>query len=419
MYTYTSDPTYYDTDLAHIPPLTRQEEARLVQHLRLAHNQPLASSPYATRARQRLIEGNLRLVYFHALKYRRLSTRSSLDDLIQEGNLPLVQATERCPYRDRTFSGYASQAIEWALKTLWVREQSLSISTGAFYHLYQERKLGETPSLLPVRSLDQPVAHEEQRPLGETIAAPPLLLTSGEEAHAAKTALVNALLARLTPLQERVVRLRFGLGPLDGRERTQVEIAQELGLSEYNVSATLQRALHSCRRLYEDGLRPRSGTRGVPRQDQLRACQERTRRLHEALAALYAQGWPVTTRTLAAQAQVPARAARDFLRTQVAAETRGQDEQQRLEEAYAALQAQGSTITAPGLCKLACATPRATAALLRAKAGNEEERLTAAYAQLQAQGLKTIGRKRLARAAQVGVQRAARYLREQQARATG
>src|SRR5260221_7108312 len=133
MYTYASDLTYYDTDLAHIPPLTRQEEARLVQHLRLARNQPLASSPYATQARQRLIEGSLRLVYFHALKYRRLSTRSSLDDLIQEGNLALVQATERCPYRDQTFSGYASQAIEWALKTLWVREQSLSISTGAVY----------------------------------------------------------------------------------------------------------------------------------------------------------------------------------------------------------------------------------------------------------------------------------------------
>src|SRR5258708_21287887 len=105
-----SDLVYYRADLRRIAPLTREEEAMLVGQLRLAR-QGLLPAQLARQARQRLVEGNQPLVVYLARKYHASFRRLDLEDLIQEGNLAPVQATQRCPYRWEAFSGYASLEI--------------------------------------------------------------------------------------------------------------------------------------------------------------------------------------------------------------------------------------------------------------------------------------------------------------------
>ena len=93
-------------------------------------------------------------------------------------------------------------------------------------------------------------------------------------------------------------------------------------------------------------------------------------------------------------------------------------EQQRLEDACAQLEAQGQPVTLNRLARLTSVALKDASAYLDARAGDAQERLASASAQLRAHGFKTIGRKRLARAAQVSQHRAELFLREQAARAS-
>jgi hypothetical protein len=145
---------------------------------------------------------------------------------------------------------------------------------------------------------------------------------------------------------------------------------------------------------------------------------EQFQKLEEAALALRAQGKPIGAKRLAALAHVDDRVAAEYVRThrdEAYERVQQQAEQERLEEASALLQAQGRPVTLNRLCQLTGVGIKSASMFLHARAGNAQERLETAYAQLQARGVKTIGRKRLAQAAQVSQNQAERFLRKQQA----
>ncbi len=420
-----SDLVYYRADLRRIAPLTREEEALLVGQLRLAR-QGLLPAQLARQARQRLVEGNQSLVIYLARKYHASFRRLDLEDLIQEGNLALVQATERCPYRGETFSGYASLAIREGFAYARCHDWPIYLSRDVLSGFHQRGEI-EDNALLHACSLDHPVQEGEDRaPLAETLAAPPTLLAPNMD-DAAKTRLVEMLLAGLTEQQRQVLRLRFGLDPADQREYPLAEIAERLNLPETNVSQALKRALAACRRLYAQqgqGRSPRAPHRYQEARDERMAHKrlEQFQKLEEAALALRAQERHLGAKRLAALAHVDDRVAREYVRThrdETYEQVQHQAEQQRLAEAYASLEAEGIPQTLDRLCQRASVGVKSASVFLQAKAGNNRERLAAAYAQLQGQGLNKIGRRRLAQAAQVSEHRAELFLRERQAACAG
>ncbi len=421
------DLTYYRADLAQIAPLSREEEVGLVGNLRLARTGALPVSQ-GTQARHRLVEGNQYLVVFLALRVHRHFRRQGLEDLIQEANLSLLEATEQCPYRTETFSGYASLAIRRGFARACCHDLPVYVSLDILHRLYKRKELREL-ALFHAASLDQPVEAQGETPLAETLAAPPLTLSNRAD-DSEKTALVQQLLAGLTEQQRQVVCLRFGLDPEDGREWSLAEIAGRLNLPESNVTQTLKRALVACRRLYEQQVPQQEYGSTLhtpyryqePRNERMAHKRlEQFQKLEEAALALRAQGKPIGAKRLAALAHVDDRVAAEYVRMhqdEAYEHVQQRAEQERLEEASALLQTQGRPVTLNRLCQLTGVGIKSASTFLHAKAGNAQERLATAYAQLQAGGVKTIGRKRLAQAAQVSQNRAGRFLRKRQVTAT-
>jgi RNA polymerase sigma factor (sigma-70 family) len=410
--------TYYCADLDRIPRLTREEETMLVERLRLARSQPLPPK-LVTQTKHRLVEGNQRLVLFLALKHVRTFARLDLEDLVQEGNLALLEATERCAFLHGTFSGYASVIVRGAFSKAHAQDWPVSITRDILQDLYQRDAIRNN-TLLHAYSLDTPLRGSNDLTLADTLAAsdsPPSSDTTE------KTTLVEGLLAGLTERQRQVLSLRYGLDEADRHEHSLAEIAAQLGMTESGVCDTLKKALGACRRLAAKQNLPQHKQPSArhcyqpPRTERMtRKRLEQFAKLQEAEQTLRERGERITGKRLAALAHVDDRVGREYVRAhpdpayEALLQAR---EQQRLEDAYATLQAQGQPVTLDRLVQLTSVGIKQASAFLNAKAGNDRERLTRAYVQLQTQGFKTIGRKRLAQAAQVSQHRAELFLREQ------
>jgi RNA polymerase sigma factor (sigma-70 family) len=227
------------------------------------------------RARQRLIRCNLRLVVSMAYKYSGMGL--PLIDLVQEGNIGLMEAVDRYdPERGFRFATYAGwwikQAIRRALtnKGRLVRfpshvNEELYRLRSAFRELEAKKSRRPTPrelaehlgmsrakvhQLLKLQkrrmlSLQTPVGEDGESELGDFLAddAPPL-----EEIYAQRhlRESVRAIVAaHLSEREQEVLRMRFGL---DGREgRTLKQIADTLHLSRERVRQIESRALRRLR----------------------------------------------------------------------------------------------------------------------------------------------------------------------------
>ncbi len=258
----------YLYDIRRFDLLTHAEEIDLVQRAAAGDE----------RAHRKLIESNLRLVIAIARRY--INTGVPLVDLIQEGNLGLMRAAEKFDYqRGVHFGTYATwwirQAVnraasdqarlihvpeQVATRLRKVRRVAAQLSQDNGFDPLPEQiaeaaniDLNEVIDLLslieqPV-SLDAPIDDEARYSLADTLEdseAPALVETAsqhllGEELHRA--------LALLTPREQSVITLRYGIG--DGRSRTLLDVGKELGLSRERVRQLEARALAKMRSHYE------------------------------------------------------------------------------------------------------------------------------------------------------------------------
>ena len=254
----------YLKEIGKVPLLTSEEEIALAQRLE-------AGDQYA---KKKLAEANLRLVVSIAKRY--VGRGMLFLDLIQEGNLGLIKAVEKFDYtKGYKFSTYATWWIRQAI-TRAIADQARTIRIPV--HMVETinklirvqrqllQELGRDPFPeeiskvmdLPVEkvreiqkiaqepvSLETPIGEEEDSHLGDFI--PDDEAPAPAEAAAftmLKEQLINVL-DTLTPREEKVLRLRFGLD--DGRARTLEEVGKEFNVTRERIRQIEAKALRKLR----------------------------------------------------------------------------------------------------------------------------------------------------------------------------
>lgn len=255
--------------------------ARIGKGSLLTHSQEVELSEKARsgdgRARQKLIERNLRLVVSVAKKYRGMGL--PFEDLIQEGNIGLMKAVERFdPHLGNRFSTYATWWIRQAVgRAVSDRGRTVRVPVHMGEKLRElmrvrrelASRLGREPTddelsaklgwtkeetrfaltLLPeVASLDRAVSAErESAPLGEYVADESASRVAEEVVEEEEQARLFEVLGRLPERSRRVLVLRYGLD--GGEPATLKEVSEELGVSRERIRQMQREAERKLRNL--------------------------------------------------------------------------------------------------------------------------------------------------------------------------
>ena len=254
----------YLKDIGHVPLLSADEEVDLARRMQEGDE----------AAKKRLSEANLRLVVSIA---KRFVGRGMLFlDLIQEGNLGLMKAVEKFDYqRGFKFSTYATWWIRQAI-TRAIADQARTIRIPVHMvetihkvsrysrQLLQEygreataEEIGEKMGMSAEKvreimkiaqdpvSLETPIGEEEDSHLGDFIPDEDTPAPSEAASATILREVIERELHTLTPREEHVIKLRFGL--YDGRTRTLEEVGQEFEITRERIRQIEAKALRKLR----------------------------------------------------------------------------------------------------------------------------------------------------------------------------
>ena len=254
----------YLKEIGRVPLLTSDEEKELA--IRIMDGD--------VKAKKRLSEANLRLVVSIAKRY--VGRGMQFLDLIQEGNLGLIKAVEKFDYtKGFKFSTYATWWIRQAI-TRAIADQARTIRIPV--HMVETinkvkkvssqllHKNGHEPVAeeiareldMPVDkvreimrvaqepvSLETPIGEEEDSHLGDFIPDDEAPAPADAASHTLLKEQLSEVLGSLTPREEKVLRLRFGLE--DGRPRTLEEVGKEFDVTRERIRQIEAKALRKLR----------------------------------------------------------------------------------------------------------------------------------------------------------------------------
>ncbi|MGN1411562.1 MAG: RNA polymerase sporulation sigma factor SigE [Oscillospiraceae bacterium] len=201
---FQSDEVYYINGSETLPPpLTKEEEEKVFNMLETDNH----------TARQELITHNLRLVVYIAKKFENTST--NVEDLISIGTIGLIKAVNTfCPSKNIKLATYASRCIENEI-LMFLRKSSQ----------YKNDV-----------SIDEPLNIDwdgNELLLSDILGTDEDVVSKNVETEAEKIMLMEAL-NTLSEREKSIMCMRFGLD--DGKEKTQKEVADIIGISQSYIS---------------------------------------------------------------------------------------------------------------------------------------------------------------------------------------
>ncbi|WP_088228647.1 RNA polymerase sigma factor RpoD [Desulfosporosinus sp. FKB] len=254
----------YLKEIGRVPLLSAEDEIELAKGMEAGDEE----------SKRRLAEANLRLVVSIAKRY--VGRGMLFLDLIQEGNLGLIKAVEKFDYtKGYKFSTYATWWIRQAI-TRAIADQARTIRIPV--HMVETinklirvsrqllQELGREPAPeeiakvmdIPVErvreimkiaqepvSLETPIGEEEDSHLGDFIPDDDAPAPAEAASFILLKEQLEEVLETLTPREEKVLRLRFGLD--DGRTRTLEEVGQEFGVTRERIRQIEAKALRKLR----------------------------------------------------------------------------------------------------------------------------------------------------------------------------
>ena len=203
LYAFLGGDIYYINSGEALPPLSREEEAKIMEQLRAGDEE----------VKQTLIERNLRLVVYIARKFE--NTGVCVEDLISIGTIGLIKAVNTFDAEKRIkLATYASRCIENEILMYLRRSCKLKLEV----------------------SLDEPLNVDwdgNELLLSDILGTDAEAIYRGIEDEVDKE-LLSLAMKKLTPREKKIMELRFGL--YGNREYTQKQVADMMGISQSYIS---------------------------------------------------------------------------------------------------------------------------------------------------------------------------------------